>query len=61
MPGMTGAEFVRQLREFDTGVPVLVISGLEDAESEYTGMNVQFRLKPLLPDNLLATVHRMLH
>ena len=60
MPGMTGAEFVRALREKHKDLPVLVISGLEEAEDEYEGLNVQFRLKPLMPDNLLASVQRML-
>ena len=41
-------------------VPVLVISGMEDAEAEYEGLDTHFRLKPLLPDNLLASVHRLL-
>ena len=60
MPGMTGAEFVRALREKHRDLPVLVISGLEEAEDEYQGLNVQFRLKPLMPDNLLASVQRLL-
>ena len=60
MPGMTGAEFVRALREKHKDLPVLVISGLEEAEDEYQGLNVQFRLKPLMPDNLLASVQRLL-
>ncbi|SNS44105.1 Response regulator receiver domain-containing protein [Granulicella rosea] len=60
MPGMTGAEFVRELRKTHSGIPVLVISGLEEAEQEYAGMNVLFRMKPLLPDNLLASVHRLI-
>jgi len=60
MPGMTGAEFVRQVREFEPSVPVLVISGLAEAEDEYKGLDVHFRLKPLLPDNLLASVHRLI-
>ena len=59
MPGMTGAEFVRAVRSFDPEVPVLVISGLAEAEDEYGGLGVHFRLKPLLPDNLLASVHRL--
>ena len=59
MPGMTGAEFVRALRETHADLPVLVISGLEEAEDEYEGLNVLFRLKPLLPDHLLASVHRL--
>lgn len=60
MPGMNGAEFVRKVREFSTSVPILVISGMEEAEAEYVGMNAHFRLKPLLPDHLLATVHDLL-
>ncbi len=59
MPGMTGAEFVRAVRSFDSDVPVLVISGLAEAEDEYQGLGIHFRLKPLLPDNLLASVHRL--
>lgn len=59
MPGMTGSEFVRQLRSFKPDLPIMVISGLEEAEDEYEGMNVLFRLKPLLPDNLLASVDRL--
>jgi DNA-binding NtrC family response regulator len=59
MPEMSGAEFIRCMREFAPVVPVLVSSGLEDAEAEYEGMNIHFRLKPLLPDNLLASVHRL--
>lgn len=61
MPGMTGAEFVRLLRTLHPEMPVLVISGMEEAEEEYRDLHVTFRLKPLLPDNLLASVDRMLH
>ncbi len=59
MPGMNGTEFVREVRKFAPSVPVLVISGLAEAEDEYAGLNIHFRLKPLLPDNLLASVHRL--
>lgn len=59
MPGMNGTEFVRAVRGFEPKVPVLVISGLAEAEEDYAGLNVIFRLKPLLPDNLLAAVHTM--
>jgi CheY-like chemotaxis protein len=59
MPGMTGSEFVAKVREFSPDVPVLVISGMVEAEEEYKDLNVEFRLKPLLPDNLLATVHTL--
>lgn len=56
MPGMNGVEFVRQLRETHPKLPVMVISGLDEAENEYEGLNVLFRLKPLPPENLLASV-----
>lgn len=60
MPGMTGAEFVTAIRDLDKEVPVLVISGLAEAEDEYGGLGVHFRLKPLLPDNLLASATRLM-
>jgi len=60
MPGMSGSEFVRELRILRPNLPVMVISGLEEAEAEYDGLNVLFRLKPLLPDNLLASVHSLI-
>ena len=60
MPGMNGLEFVAHVREFAPGLPVLVISGLAEAEAEYSHLNVHFRLKPLLPDKLISTVHSLL-
>ena len=51
---MNGSEFVRELRKTHPDLPVMVISGLEEAESEYAGLNVRFLLKPLLPDLLLC-------
>src|ERR1700749_576385 len=60
MPGMTGAEFVAHLRTFQPEVPVLVISGMAEAEAEYEGTGATFRLKPLPPDDLLASVHGLL-
>jgi CheY-like chemotaxis protein len=59
MPGMSGADFVRALRRTHPRLPVLVISGLEEAEQEYAGLDVTFRMKPLLPDSLLETVGRL--
>lgn len=60
MPGMNGSEFVTQLRMFAPDIPVLVISGLAEAEDEYKNLRVDFRLKPLLPETLLATVQTLL-
>lgn len=56
MPDMDGVEFVRQLRSFNHEVPVIVISGLADAESEYAGLDVIFRAKPCDPEDLIALV-----
>lgn len=56
MPDMDGAEFVRQLRSFNPEVPVIVISGLSDADAEYAGLNVIFRVKPCDPEDLIALV-----
>jgi DNA-binding NtrC family response regulator len=60
MPEMSGATFVQALRKTHPALPVLVISGLEEAEDEYSGMHVTFRLKPVLPEALLASVHNLL-
>jgi CheY-like chemotaxis protein len=54
MPGMSGSQFVREVRKIQPHLPIMVISGLEEAEQEYAGMNVQFLLKPLSPDLLLS-------
>lgn len=61
MPGMNGSALVQELRTLVPDLPVLVISGLEEAEAEYAGLDILFRLKPLLPDNLLASVHSLIH
>lgn len=60
MPGMSGSTFVRLLRRSHPHLPVMVISGLEEAECEYEGCHVVFRVKPILPDSLLASVHDLL-
>jgi CheY-like chemotaxis protein len=60
MPGMTGSQFVRELRKTQPDLPVMVISGMEEAEPEYDDLNVVFLLKPLSPDLLLSNLHRLL-
>jgi DNA-binding response OmpR family regulator len=60
MPDMDGTEFVRRLRSFNQEVPVIVISGLPDAETEYAGLNVIFRVKPCDPEDLIALVRAAL-
>ncbi len=61
MPGMNGAEFVGELRKLKPAMPVLVISGLDEAEGLYRHLGVTFRVKPVLPEHLLATVADLLN
>jgi DNA-binding NtrC family response regulator len=58
MPGMDGVQFVREFRSFNQHTPVIVISGLPDADQEYEGLNVVFRLKPCDPEDLIALVRK---
>jgi CheY-like chemotaxis protein len=60
MPGMSGSKFVRELRKTRPDLPVLVVSGLDDAECEYAGMNVRFLLKPVSPELMLSNLHDLL-
>ena len=59
MPGMTGPELVRKLRE-QTSLPILVLSGLPEAETQYEGMDVYFRLKPIQPEELISLSRTLL-
>ncbi len=61
MPNMDGVEFVKQLRSFYPDMPVIVISGLPDADQEYNGLNVIFRLKPCDPEDLITLVKAALN
>jgi CheY-like chemotaxis protein len=54
MPGSSGREFVRALRTTRPGVPVIVITGLAEAEDDYRGLDVTFRQKPCPPEELIA-------
>ena len=60
MPGCTGSELVRQIREFDQWLPVIVLSGLAEAEAEYTDLGVVFRHKPIPPPDLIELVRTSL-
>ncbi len=57
MPRMNGPELVQKLREDHPHLPVVVLSGLPDAEAYYDTLNVIFRLKPFPPDALIELVH----
>lgn len=60
MPGMNGPEFVGRLREKLPSVPVVVLSGFADVETEYEGLNVLFRIKPVAPDQLITLSESLL-
>lgn len=53
MPGMNGPQFIGKLRERFPTLAVLVLSGLPDAEIEYSGLNIFYRPKPIAPEELI--------
>lgn len=59
MPEMSGPELVRKLRSFSS-MPILVLSGLPEAEAEYEGMDVYFRMKPIQPEELISISRTLL-
>lgn len=56
MPGCGGPELVRRIRAENDWIPVVVLSGMPDAMSEYKGQEVVFRAKPLPPPELIELV-----
>lgn len=56
MPDVDGPEFVRQLRVFAPEIPVIVVSGMPEADALYHGLDVAFLLKPSEPEDLIALV-----
>jgi DNA-binding NtrC family response regulator len=60
MPECSGSELVRQIRASNDWLPVIVLSGLAEAESEYEGLQVVFRAKPLPPPELIELVRSSL-
>jgi CheY-like chemotaxis protein len=60
MPVMSGPELVRELRRRAVMVPVVVLSGLPEAEAAYEDLDVVFRLKPFDPESLIQLVREML-
>jgi CheY-like chemotaxis protein len=61
MPQMTGPELVKTLRERSSTLPIVVLSGLPEAEQEYQGMDVYFRLKPVQPEELIELSRTLLY
>ena len=60
MPVMSGPEFVTELRRLGYTLPVIVLSGLPDAETAYYDLDVVFRLKPFDPGSLIRLVEDLL-
>lgn len=60
MPGCGGLGLVQQIRAGDNWTPIIVLSGLPDAESEYQGLDVVFRAKPFPPLELIELVRSSL-
>jgi CheY-like chemotaxis protein len=60
MPGMNGPEFVIILRALLPTLPVLVLSGLSDAEAQYDASDILFRIKPFPPDQLISLARSLL-
>ena len=52
----SGVDFVRELRRLNRDIPVIVVTGSADAESDYDGLNVIFREKPCPAEELIALV-----
>jgi DNA-binding NtrC family response regulator len=60
MPGCSGAIFVRALREVKPEIPVMVVSGMPEAEDEYQDMDIVFRAKPFPPPQMIALARELL-
>ncbi len=60
MPGVSGVEFLRQLRDERPDVVRILVSGYTDSQDIIAGINeagiYQYVLKPWTPDHLLSTV-----
>jgi DNA-binding NtrC family response regulator len=60
MPGCGGPELVRRIRAENNWIPIVVLSGLPAAVSEYEGLEVMFRAKPFPPPELIELVRSSL-
>jgi DNA-binding response OmpR family regulator len=60
MPECNGVGLVQQIRASENWIPVIVLSGLLEAESEYQGLEVIFRAKPFPPLELIELVRSSL-
>jgi DNA-binding response OmpR family regulator len=61
MPECSGLGLVQQIRASDNWIPVIVLSGLLEAEPQYEGLEVTFRAKPIPPPELIELVQSSLN
>jgi DNA-binding response OmpR family regulator len=55
-----GVAFVRKLRALAPDIPVIVMTGLAEAEPEYSELNVTFLQKPYPPEEFVRAVEKLL-
>lgn len=60
MPEHSGSDLVRAVRTKNDWLPIIVLSGLPEAEVEYRGLDVVFRAKPFPPAELIELVRASL-
>ena len=62
MPGMSGIEFLEEVREWDMDLPVIFVSGQDSSKARAKGIAGASALiaKPFKKDTLLKTVHKVL-
>lgn len=61
LKGTTGVTLVRKLRDGNSTIPVLVLTGIPEAEADYGDLNVVVRHKPLPPEELIALAKEALN
>ncbi len=63
MPGLNGVEVLRVARQHDPNLPVLMLTAFPSVETAVESMKLgaaDYIIKPFLPDDLRATVRRLL-
>ena len=63
MPGMSGVDFLKSVRERDHDVPIVIVTGRPAVESAITAVEcgaLRYLVKPVLPRELRETVARAL-
>ena len=61
LTGATGVDIVRQVRSFLPEIPIVIVSGMPDLDSEYEGLNVVLRQKPIPPPELISLARTQLN